>query len=61
MIRRGVAAPPWKGMLMTERVLELTPLPHFSVQVERPDQVETLASMGQLEYLKSTLHVEPLY
>jgi hypothetical protein len=30
-----------------ERVLEWMPPPHFSVQVEAPDQPETLQSMGQ--------------
>jgi hypothetical protein len=38
---------------MTERVLELTPPPHFSVQVERPDQLVTLQSMGQAKVLQS--------
>jgi hypothetical protein len=35
--------------------LELMPPPHFSVQVERPDQPVTLQSMGQAKRLHATV------
>jgi hypothetical protein len=47
VLREGQERPPYFWVLMTERVLELTPPPQRSVQALRPDQPETLQSMGQ--------------
>jgi hypothetical protein len=56
-IRVGQATPPLAAELMTERVLELTPPPHFSVQVEERPQWETLQSTGQPKVLHLALAV----
>jgi hypothetical protein len=58
------STPPWAAALMTERVLEVMPPPHFSVQVEEPDQPEILQSMGQAWTLqvrvwRSEVHAAP--
>ena len=48
----GQEAPPWAGALTTERVLDWTPPPHFSVQREKRDQAETLQLTEHLKELQ---------
>ena len=48
----GQARPPWAARLTTERVLDWTPPPHFSVQVFQADHMETLQSMGHAKVLQ---------
>jgi hypothetical protein len=52
-VRESQARPPSTASRVIERVRDLTPPPHFWVQIESTDQEEVVQSMGHL----NSLHV----